>query len=198
MQTKTNLSWVKKKKKKKKPSSSLAAVTTKNQINKSEKFVTFQILRFERCAVICTKTIWMQRTVSSMLLPRLLARSSTSNCRWSHKKRDNAAGGTPGLMRAQMPYAKKIGKGIHFSKSNISRLNATIKLPHKDCFPGRYKRLEQDANWQVPTLVLRLHTRGLGTSQKVQKEVSLSVCLHCDDKVDTMKRAKKSVCLTTT
>jgi len=153
---------------------------------------------FERCAVICTKTIWMQRTVSSMLLPRLLARSSTSNCRWSHKKRDNAAGGTPGLMRAQMPYTKKIGKGIHFSKSNISRLNSTIKLPHKDCFPGRYKRLEQDANWQVPTLVLLLHTRGLGTSQKVQKEVSLSVCLHCDDKVDTMKRAKKSVCLTTT
>lgn len=101
-------------------SSSLAAFTAQYQINKSAKFATFQNLRFETCAVICTRTIWMQRTVSSMLLPRLLARSSTSNRRWSHKKRGNASGGTLGLMRAMRPCAKNIGTEIR-QKADPSR-----------------------------------------------------------------------------
>ena len=40
-------------------------------------------------------------------------------------------------------------------------------------------------NWQVNTLVLHLHTRGPRTSQKVHKELKLSVCLDSDDdKID--------------
>ena len=54
------------------------------------------------CAVICARTMWIQSTVSSTLLPRLLARTSKSNRRWSHKKRVNAAGGIVGWMRLEI------------------------------------------------------------------------------------------------
>ena len=54
------------------------------------------------CAVICARTMWIKSTVSSTLLPRLLARTSKSNRRWSHKKRVNVAGGIVGWMRLEI------------------------------------------------------------------------------------------------